>query len=290
MKADGYQQISRQHKKATGDINLIDYDELKQSFELVDNLTKMSNRLKIVGCTAFSILHCERMLNNGVCINGRVSGPDNFCVPTTNFFDNKVHSNETIADFLITGLRHQVIQKDAKSYRYALSGSIIYLLIYVNKGLFNYIIYLSEEPISGLIQTLTDQTEFNNHFDFIYTVVGRTITEEEIHPYIRTERGICFKDIVLYCNENQFSAPVLSTTRRYGTLIKKFRESEDNSPPKLESSSILPLSSLLLQLYLPLDKELNEKLFDTPIRRGDDSRQLKEALIEYVCLRLRHYY
>jgi hypothetical protein len=285
MEEAGYQQVARQHKKLTGDVNLIDYDELKQSFGWVDSLIKMSSRLKIIGCSALSILHCDRMLNSGVCINGHVSSPDNFCVPCAHFFDNKVHSTETIAEFLITGLRQHVIQRDAKSHKYALSGSIIYLIIYLKDGLFNYIVYLSEEPINELIQVLKNQREFNESFDFIYTVVGRTVTEEEIYPYTRTQQIICFKNIVLYCNENQFSAPVLSTIDNYGKLANSLTiKVSEKILPKPVSHKVPALSSLILMLDRPLDEgdRLKEKLFDSLIKLRDYPEKLKEELSEIL--------
>jgi hypothetical protein len=234
----GFKEMAKAHKTMTEDVNFIQYDELKDLYECVDDLAKMTRRLQIVGTSAFSILRDDRKLNTGVCIQGHVSQPDNLFVPMANFFDEKIVPIETIAEYLTTGSRQTVIPMDIKNHRYALTGSIIYLIIYRRNGIFDYIVYISEEPISNLIQSVKDTT---SNFDFIYTTVARTITEEESAPYTVLAGGICFKDVVLYCNENQLSSPILKTYRQFENIFKgKTSEFFIDSSLHLFSSTLNP--------------------------------------------------
>jgi len=121
--------MAKAHKTMTEDVNFIQYDELKDLYECVDDLAKMTRRLQIVGTSAFSILRDDRKLNTGVCIQGHVSQPDNLFVPMANFFDEKIVPIETIAEYLTTGSRQTVIPMDIKNHRYALTGSIIFSLL-----------------------------------------------------------------------------------------------------------------------------------------------------------------
>lgn len=208
---EGYKLLVKRHKKATGDVNMIDYDELRQILDAVDGLEKMSRRLQVVGTSAQSVLNDYKKLNTGVCIEGHVTNPDNLYLPSSNFMDNKVFSTETVAEVLVNGIKPPIMIQDLKTRRYSLSGSIIYLLIYKRHDEFDYMVFMSEEPIGDLIRAIKNQVETSGDFDFIYTVLARTNTEEESVPYIQTVEGVYFKDVIVYCNETQFSAPVLRT-------------------------------------------------------------------------------
>ncbi len=221
MHDDGYRETTRYHKKATGDVNLIDYEELKQRCKCVDDLSKMSNLLSMIGVSALDILDDYRKLITGVCIHGRVR---NMFATTANFYDGKVHPPETVANFLTTGVRCQTLFEDAKTHRYALRGSVIYLIVYKRNGIFDYILYASEEPISQLIHVLLCRTELPDEFDFIYTVIGRTNTEDNSYPYVVTPTGVYLRDVLLYPNECQFSQPILETYVRLRRLLAHFPE------------------------------------------------------------------
>ena len=214
-----YKDALKHHHETTKTWNLIDYDELKNTFEYVDSLRKMSNRLKIIGTSSSSIKHEWKRLNIGVCIQGQVSNPDNVFIPITNFVDTKVHDLKEISDFLTLGIKKPYhFNYNRQSCRYALGGSILYLLIVKRNDTFDYIVLLSEEPISVLNQALMDEVKCGLDFDYIYTVIGKTNTKDDSIPYIITSEGIAFKDIILYCNENSFSLPVISTNR----FVRKF--------------------------------------------------------------------
>ena len=223
MKESTYKESVKNHKSLTNSFNFIDYDELKQIYEYVDSLFKMSGRLKVIGCAATSILYDQRKLNTGVCIDGQITEPDNLFVPTFHLFDNKIHDVQFICDFLLTGSRnrHYFSHQDTCLRKYAMSGSIIYLILYKRKSVYDYIIYVSEEPIQPLIQTIIENIEFATDFDFIHTVIGRTNTREESTPYVITHSGFYFKSVILYCNENSFTKPILLTYRKLLAQIKR---------------------------------------------------------------------
>ncbi len=124
MHDDGYRETARVHKKATGDVNLIDYEELRQRCKCVDDLWKMSDRLSVIGVSALDRLDDYRKLITGVCIHGHVR---NMFVTAGNFYDTKVHATELVASFLTTGTKGRT--HDANTHRYALRGSVIYLIV-----------------------------------------------------------------------------------------------------------------------------------------------------------------
>jgi hypothetical protein len=223
MRDDGYRESVRFHKKATGDSNLIDYEDIRHRCKCVDDLWKMSRRTKIIGVSALDILHDERKLITGVCMQGQVRSQHSMFVPASNFYDTKVHPMESVADFLTTGLKCQTLFDDAKTHRYALRGSIIYLIVYIRDGIFDYVLYVSEEPVAQLVQLLLDRTERTGQFDLIYTVIGRTNTEDNSYPYTVTPDGVYLRDALLYCNECQFSQPVLATYERLHDLLASRR-------------------------------------------------------------------
>ena len=271
---DGYKESTKRHKKATGDLNLIDYDELRQSFGYVDNLSKMSNRLQILGSSAFSILNDDRKLNTGVCIHGQITDPDRLFIPGPNFIDGKIHTEAIVADYLVLGSRNQMSQFDTRTYRYAQSGSIIYLLIYIRRGVFHYLVYLSEESIYNLIRAILEIAELDSSFDFIYTVIGRTNTEEESQPYLLTSEGVFLKSTILYSNETQFSSPVLSTRQGFLKAAKAIRskDSVDRWKSSTGNLEILPLLSSLF--HKDFKKDYNQAdvlLFDALIRSHENT-------------------
>ena len=220
---EGYNQMMANHKKVTGDINLIDYDELKESLEMVNDLTKMSERLKVVGISSCSVQNNRRLLNIGVCIQGRVSHPDNLFISSSRFYDSKIDDIATIADFLIHGSK-STRPSFKTSNRYSLTDSVIYLIIFKRNGVFDYIVYLSEEPINVLNHELIESCKSHAEFDYIYSVLGRTNTKEEVTPYIVTTEGILFKDIVLESNVNSFSMPIISSYYYFRQLFNSLSE------------------------------------------------------------------
>lgn len=280
---EGFKEISIKHKKMTCDVNLIDYDELRHACEFVNDLYKISTRLQIIGCSAFSILHDSRKLNSGVCIGGYVSNTDNLCVPTANFFDSKVTCFEDIADFLMTGAQQQSLSQDFKSRLYALSGSSIYLVIYTRENVFDYIVLLSEEPIANLIHVIKSR-EHVDGFDFIYTIVGHTLTEEESCPYVTTPQTCFFKDVVLYCNENRFSFPVLSTIEDFQNYLEQTQtqtvevDEEDDSKPCDENT--FEMLKLFAKSSPNSRDKVNALLFEILIKYRDDVSTLYQKLSE----------
>ena len=254
MRESTYKETVKNHKSLTHSFNFIDYEELKQIYEYVDSLFKMSGRLKVIGCAATSILYDQRKLNTGVCIEGQIIEPDNLFVPTFHLFDNKIHDVQFICDFLLTGSRnrHYFSHQDTCLRKYAISGSIIYLIIYKRKSLYDYIIYVSEEPIQSLIQTIIENIEFATDFDFIHTVIGRTNTREESTPYTITQSGFYFKSIILYCNENSFTKPILLT---YRTLLDGIKRNDDDDSQDINPSD----SSSLYYNEQHLEKEFQSE-------------------------------
>lgn len=290
MDENGYKEIAKRHKKVTGEFNLIDYEELQQVYECVDDLSKMTRRLQIMGTSSLSILNDDRKLFTAVCVEGHVCSPDRVFVPRSHFFDNKIHSADAIAEFLVTNSRQHITTSVARTYRYGLGGSAIYVLIYKVNGVFNYLVYLSEEPISHLVQALVDQAEFVTGFDFVYTVVGRTICDEESCPYIETPDGVYFKDVVLYPNENRFSLPLLSYLNAFKMLTNAEQlscsESEDNGDELsrcTSSRSLPPLSSLFgddVKNYNSTDETLFAALVKNHRHRNRLTDQIRNIGLE----------
>lgn len=68
--------------------------------------------------------------------------------------------------------------------------------------------------------------------------MARTITEEESAPYTVLAGGICFKDVVLYCNENQLSSPILETYRQLENVLhgKTSKLTPESSLPPFSST------------------------------------------------------
>jgi len=216
---DGYCFMIKHHEQSTRDINLIDYDELKETIKSIDDLWKMSKRLNIIGTSSFSIQNNSKMLSVGVCLRGRVSAPDNMCVPLSKFFDSKVDDISVVTDYLYAGIktpRYNMKQTN----KYGLSGSGIYLIIFKRNNVWDYIVFLSEESINVLNQALLEVSNLDNDFDYIHTVLGRTNTKDDSIPYTILSVGVLLEDIILYCNENSFSAPVISYQRTLTNLLE----------------------------------------------------------------------
>lgn len=219
-KDSAYMYMLKQHKSSTATLNLIDYDELKATLDLVDSLQNMSNRLKIVGTSSSSIQNNSKNLSIGSCIRGRVSNPDNFFAPLSNFFDTKVNDLTVISDFLVLGIKNSNLSYyDRPLCKYALGGSIIYLLIYKRNDIYDYIVFLSEEPISLLNQCLLEKATCGVEFEYIYTVIGRTNTKDDSIPYTVTSNGVYFRDIILNCNANCFTMPIVAQNRVVSRLV-----------------------------------------------------------------------
>lgn len=236
---EGYKLMVKRHKKITGDVNMIDYDELLQILNAVDSLEKMSMRLQIVGTIAHSVFNDYKKLNTGVCIDGYVTKPDNLYLPSSHFMDNKVFSTDTVAEVLVNGTKPPVLVGGLKTRRYSLSGSIIYLLIYKVLDNFDFLVFMSEEPISNLITAIRSQANGLSDFDFIYTVLARTNTEDENVPYIETFDGVYLKDAILYCNETQLSKPVLQTLSNVKEILENINNRENYSEDEDEVDTIL---------------------------------------------------
>ena len=300
---ENFKQIAKHHKKASSDMCLIDYDELKQCFEQVDDLTKMSMRLQIIGASACSIENNRRRFSIGACLQGRVSNPDNLFVPSSNFFDSKVDHVCTVAEYLVSGRRKKsYLFQDKRSSRYALSGSVIYLVVFKRNGVFSYMVYLSEEPISVLQQAINEcetvAKSVDLDFDYIYTVVGRTNTKDDSIPYVLTPEGIYFKDIILYCNENGFSSPVLLELKHYIDVCfqdKKTIQSQNYiSSSLMETRDFLNLKSLFVEYPPPEDIAYAADLFrlltkyhDRPVLLRHYLNNLKgfdSSILEDYCL------
>lgn len=257
---EGYKTIVKRHKKITGDMNLIDYDELRQILESVDSLNKMSKRLHVVGVSVFRMFHDTKKLNTAVCIGGLVAHPDQLYIPAANFMDNKYFSVETVADVLVNGVRPPPVVQDLKTRRYSLSGSVLYLLIYKRSETFDFLLFLSEDPISELVKAVHGLSEFSANFDFIYTVLGRTKTEEESRPYNQTSEGVYLKNVILYSNETNFTQPVLKSLNTLSKILDE-RNSFDN-PLQLEIDKDLE--------YRPLTYPRSEVKQIRPISDDDD--------------------
>lgn len=284
MDENGYKEITKRHKKVTSDFNFIDYEELQQTYECVNDLGKMTNRLQILGTSAQSILNDYRKLYAAVCVEGHVQSPDSVFVSRSNFFDSKIYSADAVAEYLVTNSRQHLTTSTAKTHRYGLSGSAIYVLVYKNNNVFNYIVYLSEEPISLLVQALVDQAEFVTGFDFIYTVAGRTICDSESCPYIETPDGVYFKDVVLYSNENRFSMPMLSLFNSFKMLLTEDSDSENSrsdkeSPGYSHTYRALPLLSSLFGDQTMDYNSVDEQLFDI-LNNHFDQTELVDQLLD----------
>lgn len=288
---DTYKEVCKRHKKCTGAINFINYEELRHAIECVSSLSNMSKRLKIVGCTAPSVFSDSGKLNAAVCLQGNVSHPDNFVVERSNFVDTKIDSFETIVEFMTTGIKHQSICTSSKQHRYGLSGCIIYLIILKRADTFDFIIYLSEDPISKLIQYILEFTDTDTNTDFIYTVIGRTCTEEESYPYIICSEGIKFKDIIIECNECCFSQPILSTYKALHSLVQNTIQSNKEALKLLttEDDTTFPSLKSLFLSSLPVDYNINnDKLFDILVNNRANTSvipsQLKGVSIDETLL------
>ena len=287
MDFETYKDVCKRHKKCTGDINFINYEDLQSGIECIASLTKMSRRLKIVGCTAHSVLSDNRKLTVGVCLQGHVTHPDNLVVEQSNFFDTKMDSYETIYEYMTTGIRQRSMVSSARQYRYGLGGSIIYLVVFKRGDTFGFIVLLTEEPIGKFIQFILESTETGDNFDFIYTVIGRTNTEEESYPYILRQEGITFKDVIIECNESSFTQPILQTYAVLHNLVQNTLKINKTAVQFLckdnfDTFQLPPLKSLFHSSVTIDFDDTNDQLFNLLLRDENDSHSLISKLREFT--------
>ena len=285
MDFEQYKDVCKRHKKCTGDVNFINYEDLQNGIECIATLTKMSRRLKIVGCTAHSVLSDNRKLTVGVCIQGHVTHPDNLVVEQSNFFDTKMDSYETIYEYMTTGVRQRSMVSSARQYRYGLGGSVIYLVVFKRGDTFGFLVLLTEEPIGQFIQFILESTEPGDNFDFIYTVIGRTHTEEESYPYILRQEGITFKDVIIECNESSFSQPILQTYTALHNIIHNTQKIKKDAlqllrKDNLDMFQLSPLKSLFHSTVSVDFEDTNDQLFNLLIQENNDSQSLMSKLRE----------